>query len=347
MATPITAVQPVFSQGIHYVTSRFGKRTYYLNGKAVSDHHDGIDLVAKFIAADHVTAFADGIVEQVLNNVSGNTPSQGNYVKLRHSDNIYTVYYHLKKGSVCVKAGESIKAGHILGYMGSSGNSTGPHLHFGINIDGQWQNPEPYLTGKSALPIKQVFEGGKLTGVNINRGQDMMVLYRKKNSTETNKWGTEVPIDLRGIVLSAPVYGVGNMNIPEDGKVLSGHGLASKWILEHISEGDLVWFVNNATNISKGIHRSVLFNCIRKKDTLVVYNTGKYANTNPYGFEVAVDKNGIALTTPLYGKGKTPIPNGGFVLSGHGTEGKWLYSHVKKGTKIFVDKTGHTIKIVK
>ncbi len=60
----------------------------------------------------------------------------GNYVKLQHADGTITYYIHLKKWSVLVSAGQQVKRGQKLGQVGSSGHSTGPHLHFQINSPG-------------------------------------------------------------------------------------------------------------------------------------------------------------------------------------------------------------------
>lgn len=346
MATPITAVHPVFAKGVHYVTSSFGNRTYYNGAEKVSDFHNGIDLVAKYIAADHVCAFADGTVTETLNNVTGKVPSQGNYVKLSHEGGAVSVYYHLKAGSVAVKKGERIKAGTVVGYMGSSGNSTGPHLHFGLMIGGSWVDPEPYLTGKKELLNDSSYVPGRVAVTDGERVTDSLVLYIKRSSTGTNKWGTEVELDARGIVLSPPVYGVGNMAVPKGGRVLSGHGRAGKWILENIAAGDLVKIINNKVNVTKGIHRSVLVNSQRVTNSLALYDQGRNAPTNMYGFEAAVDKNGTVLNTPVYGIGKMAIPEGGFVLSGHGKEGKWLYGNIKKGSKVTFNRTERYIRVM-
>ena len=202
------------------------------------------------------------------------------------------------------------------------------------------------MKGEKHFSKKKDRAPDELTAVNKSRGTDEMILYLNKKSTLTNKWGTEVGIDRHGVAFEWPVYGKGNMKIPENGKVLSGHGKAAEWIIENVSAGDLLWFVDNKIHIAKGCHRSVLFNCIREKDTLVVYDRGAVANTNQYGYEVAVDRNGVCLNTPVYGKGKTQIPTGGFVLSGHGTEGRWLLANVKKGKKIFLNKAQGFVKVL-
>ena len=121
------------------ITSRFGTRT--LNG--VTKMHNGIDLVARTAtggsATDHITAHTGGTVCDV-----GFNSSAGNYVKIRTSDDVIMVYYHLREASP-LKTGDTVDQGGILGYMGSTGNSTGAHLHFGIQSGGQWIDPEPYL----------------------------------------------------------------------------------------------------------------------------------------------------------------------------------------------------------
>lgn len=345
MATFIEAKAPVLSKGVHYVTSNFGKRTYKNGGKWVSDFHYGIDLVGKGIACDDVIAIADGTVLETLNNVTGSYPSQGNFVSIDHGNGIVTVYYHLKAGTVKVKSGESVSKGAVLGYMGATGNVTGAHLHFGIKEEGVWVDPKPYLLGEKEIFKKKKFVGGYLDCVNEPRRSNEMVLYRNKLTTGTNKWGAEVAIDSGGVVLSHPVWGVGDMSIPEGGKVLSGHGLAADWILANISEGDLVWFVDSMTYIVKGIHRTVSFNCRRKKDSLVIYDKGERTNTNPYGREVAVSSKGIVMGTPVYGKGDMEIPRGGFVLSGNGTESVWILDHIKKGAKIYVNEKSSYITV--
>lgn len=145
--TTINAKQSVFKEKVHYMTSPFGMRT--LNGK--TSMHNGIDLIGKAYACDYIVAFADGKVTAMLNTCGGSSPSTGNYVTLDHGNGVQTVYYHMRKGSVTVKVGDTVKAGTVIGYMGTTGNSTGNHLHFGIKIDGSWVDPRPYLEGTKTL----------------------------------------------------------------------------------------------------------------------------------------------------------------------------------------------------
>ena len=88
--------------------------------------------------------------------------------------------------------------------------------------------------------IKNPVTTGVITGVDIGRGTDALILYKTgtNGKTGTNKWGTEVTLDKDFKATAAPVYGVGNMAIPKNGYVLSGHGKNSDWIKKNINKGD-------------------------------------------------------------------------------------------------------------
>ena len=79
------------------------------------------------------------------------------------------------------------------------------------------------------------------------------------------------------------------------------------------------------------------YNITRKANYLVVYNKGSYANTNKWGTEVAIDKNGVAICAPVYGKGKMARPYLGFVVSGHGTDSTWVLENIKKGSRVTIE----------
>jgi len=92
------------------------------------------------------------------------------------------------------------------------------------------------LKKKSVSPVVEI---GVVTGFNIPRNTNYLVIYAGGKTTGTNEWGSEVAIDKNGIA-SAPVYGVGNMAIPSGGFVLSGHGTNSDWISRNIKKGKKV-----------------------------------------------------------------------------------------------------------
>lgn len=186
---------------------------------------------------------------------------------------------------------------------------------------------------------------GELTGTDVPRTTDSLIVYYKglynDGRTGTNRWGYEVAIDKNGVVLEDPHY-LGNTKIPENGKVLSGHGEAGKWIYKNIKQGYVVWFENGVTKIGKGIHHSIdSFNGQRGKDHLCVYNQGKKCPTNEWGAEVAII-NGKAQNA-VYGVGKMEIPQGGFVVSGHGKAADWVLEKIKKGCKVSIN--GNVLKV--
>lgn len=125
------------------VTSKFGPRTYTYQGKKVSDYHKGIDLIANpNNRNEEILAFADGVVTGVQK--TGAQYGTGCYVRIKHSNGYYTLYYHLKSGSIVVNKGDSVKAGQKLGIIGTTGQSTGVHLHFQIDKGGSSSAINPY-----------------------------------------------------------------------------------------------------------------------------------------------------------------------------------------------------------
>jgi murein DD-endopeptidase MepM/ murein hydrolase activator NlpD len=67
----------------------------------------------------------------------------GKVIKIAHSNNIETIYGHCN--SLNTKKNQNVKKGDIIGYVGSTGNSTGPHLHFEVRISGKPVDPSPYI----------------------------------------------------------------------------------------------------------------------------------------------------------------------------------------------------------
>ena len=108
--------------------------------------HTGIDLVepvnSPILAAD------DGVVVRVDNDKYG----YGNYVVIEHANGYNTLYGHLNKAAVTV--GQVVTQGTVIGIEGSTGNSTGPHLHFELRISGKPVDPSPYLPPGAPSPFK-------------------------------------------------------------------------------------------------------------------------------------------------------------------------------------------------
>lgn len=121
------AVKPI--SGI--ITSRYGAR------ESVRNHtHQGLDIAAT--TGTPIKAVADGTVT-----FSGTKGGYGNIVIINHGNGIETYYAHCSK--LDVEEGAKVIAGDVIGKVGSTGNSTGPHLHFEIRKDGKYINPENYL----------------------------------------------------------------------------------------------------------------------------------------------------------------------------------------------------------
>ena len=114
-----------------HVSSRFGSR------ESIRDHvHKGLDIAASY--GTDIKAVADGTVI-----FSGVSSGYGNFIKIDHGNNVVTCYGHCSK--LLVSVGQEIKAGDVIAKVGSTGNSTGNHLHFEIRINDVQVNPEKYL----------------------------------------------------------------------------------------------------------------------------------------------------------------------------------------------------------
>ncbi len=131
----ILASTPSIWPTIGWVTSEFGYRTSPFTGKR--EFHRGIDIATEL--GKEVVAPADGVVKE-----ASYEKGMGNMVRIDHGNSLVTVYGHLlKKGDA--RTGQRVKRGDVIGYVGNSGRSTGPHLHYGICINGIYVNPRKHL----------------------------------------------------------------------------------------------------------------------------------------------------------------------------------------------------------
>lgn len=123
------------------ITQPFGPTSYTAEPAydGYSHFHTGIDYGVP--TGTHVGAAGAGRVVAAGWDSSG----FGNRVIVNHGNGVQTLYGHLSQ--VDVTAGQTVQAGQELGLSGSTGNSSGPHLHFGVEKNGQWVDPAPYLSG--------------------------------------------------------------------------------------------------------------------------------------------------------------------------------------------------------
>ncbi len=116
------------------ITSKFGQRTDPLNSK--QGFHVGVDIRGKH--GTKIRATAAGVVVKAFRN-----GGYGNYVEIDHGNGYRTAYGHMQ--SYVVKEGESVKRGQIIGLVGSSGRSLGPHLHYEIRLHRSPVNPAKFM----------------------------------------------------------------------------------------------------------------------------------------------------------------------------------------------------------
>lgn len=131
------------------LTSGYGMRNHpVLGGRR---QHQGIDLAQPI--GTPIRATADGVVGR-----ADWFSSYGLFVSLEHGGSIETRYGHMSRLNVA--AGQVVKKGDIIGYVGSTGRSTGPHLHYEVRIAGIAVNPIPYMQGDSLDGESEVALGG-------------------------------------------------------------------------------------------------------------------------------------------------------------------------------------------
>lgn len=122
------------------LTSGFGMRDHPVLRQR--RHHDGVDLAAP--TGTPVYATADGLVSEAKR-----FSSYGNYVEIQHGGALETRFAHLQ--SYIVRAGDTVKKGDLIGFVGSTGRSTGPHLHYEVRVGGVAVDPLPYMVTELAL----------------------------------------------------------------------------------------------------------------------------------------------------------------------------------------------------
>lgn len=127
------------------MSSPFGIRRYY-GRKSGGGFHNGIDFEGK--TGEPIYAAADGVI-----NHQGWYFNYGRTVKVSHADNFETLYAHMSRFANGMGPGTRVRKGDLIGYVGSTGRSTGAHLHFSVVVNGQFVDPAPYISGKAGNSV--------------------------------------------------------------------------------------------------------------------------------------------------------------------------------------------------
>ena len=133
----IPAIQPVKNENLKRMASGFGYRSDPFT--KARKMHEGMDFTAK--TGTPIFAAGDGVIARADNSASG----YGNHIVLRHGYGYETLYAHLSKYKC--KPGQRVKRGDVIGYVGSTGRSEAPHLHYEVHKDGKVVNPLNFYYG--------------------------------------------------------------------------------------------------------------------------------------------------------------------------------------------------------
>lgn len=147
MSTPVDGAR---------LSSGFGARKHPVLG--YTKMHKGVDFAAP--TGTPIYAAGDGVIEQI-----GRWSSYGNYVRIRHNSSIKTAYAHMRGFASGLSNGSRVKQGQVIGYIGTTGRSTGPHLHYEVMLNNKQVNPRTVklpqgdtLTGKQLAAFKSYIE---------------------------------------------------------------------------------------------------------------------------------------------------------------------------------------------
>ena len=175
MTTPIDGAR---------MSSGFGMRRHPVLG--YSKMHKGVDFAAP--TGTPIYASGDGVVEK-----AGRFSSYGNYVRVRHGNGISTAYAHMSR--IKAKAGARVRQGEIIGYVGTTGRSTGPHLHYEVTVNGKHVNPRSVnlptgenLTGKELKKFKDSIRGIEQEYASLSQGVKVAMndLFKRSSTKDVN-----------------------------------------------------------------------------------------------------------------------------------------------------------------
>lgn len=160
------------------ITSPYGWRVHPITGE-VGSFHNGVDLANDF--GTPIYAAKNGTVVQV-----SDQGGYGNHVRIDHNDGLTTLYAHMQ--SFVVSEGDVVSGGQLIGYMGSTGNSTGPHLHFSVFDGTEYVDPMLYIS-EAALSHdaaeRQIYQY-LTTQVGLSKAAACGVLANMKHESDFN-----------------------------------------------------------------------------------------------------------------------------------------------------------------
>lgn len=153
------------------LSSGFGNRRHPILG--YNKMHRGLDFAAP--RGTPVMAAGDGVIE-----MAGRNGAYGKYIRIRHNSTYKTAYAHLNGYARGIRAGKRVEQGQIIGFVGSSGRSTGPHLHYEVLTDGRQVNPR-----NIKLPTGRILENKALAAFVTRRLEVDALLETTPAETET------------------------------------------------------------------------------------------------------------------------------------------------------------------
>jgi murein DD-endopeptidase MepM/ murein hydrolase activator NlpD len=131
----IPAIQPVSNKDLKRLASGFGMRIHPIY--KIAKMHTGLDFTADI--GTEIYATGDGVIESIESKFSG----YGNHVIINHGFGYESLYAHMSR--IAVTAGQKVRRGQIIGYVGNTGASTGPHLHYEVMKNGEKVDPSFYF----------------------------------------------------------------------------------------------------------------------------------------------------------------------------------------------------------
>ena len=146
------------------VSSGYGMRHHPVLG--YNRMHKGVDFAAP--RGTPIYAAGDGVIER-----AGRNGGYGNYIRIRHANALETAYGHMQKIASGMKAGKRVKQGDVIGYVGTTGRSTGPHLHFEVLKSGKQVNPKSIKTD----------DREQLAGKRLQNFKSQMSVIKQKYAT--------------------------------------------------------------------------------------------------------------------------------------------------------------------